>query len=137
MYMKFKKLVTLIAITLIPISTPAIGEMDSMTSSAISLVSPAILVSGSVLLVHASGAAVITAIKPVGKSVLVSLKSATDGSIATVKFSGKAVGASALTVGETIKVVAGAAGSMLVYSGEILAVIPNTLGQSLLHQSTH
>jgi hypothetical protein len=61
------------------------------------------------------------------------LQRASDGAKFVVKLSAGAVGAASVAAGTVLTVTAVSAGWVLSAAGEVLALIPNTLGQALLH----
>ncbi|WP_374581519.1 hypothetical protein [Pseudoduganella sp.] len=90
---------------------------------------------GSVLTVFAAGSLVVESVETIGDGVSVVLKSAADGSKATVQFSGKALEGASLAAGTAVSAVAMSAGHALVVSGKVIAFLPNEAGKALLHHS--
>lgn len=72
-----------------------------------------------------------------GASEVVSLtiKGVEAGSTFIVKASAKAVKGASVAVGASVRVVAESTGYALMVSGQLLAFIPNAIGQALLYQS--
>ena len=75
--------------------------------------------------------------KAVGESTYVVLKSIPGSIETTLRMSGTALGASALVAGKTVQLVTHTIGTLLVSAGEILAIVPNELGESLMQRSRH
>lgn len=94
-----------------------------------------VVVLGSVFVAGASGATIVESVKDVGDGVELVLKNTVDASKATVRLSGKAAQQLSVAAGTTLDVVATASGHMLVFSGKVLAFIPNELGKALLHHA--
>lgn len=90
---------------------------------------------GSVLTVLVAGSLLVESVETVGDGVSVVLKSAADGSKATVQFSGKALQGVSLGAGTAVSAVAMSAGYALVVSGKVIAFLPNEAGKALLHHS--
>jgi hypothetical protein len=67
--------------------------------------------------------------------VTLTIKSAVNGSQYVIKASGKAVQGASVAVGTSVRVVAEATGYAVIASGQLLAFIPNAIGQMLMHQS--
>ena len=53
----------------------------------------------------------------------------------SVRVSGNASGAASVIAGQSVQLVAESAGTLIMASGEIVAFIPNQIGQSLMHHS--
>lgn len=67
--------------------------------------------------------------------VTLTLKNAVNGSQYVIKASGKAVQGASVAVGTSVRVVAESTGYAVIASGQLLAFIPNAIGQMLMHQS--
>ena len=61
------------------------------------------------------------------------LERASDGARFVVKVSTAAAGGASLVVGTAVAVTAVSAGWVLSTAGQVIAFVPNTLGQALLH----
>ncbi len=70
-----------------------------------------------------------------GEAVSLSIRGVEAGSTFIVKASTAAVKASAVVVGSSLRVVAESTGYALMASGQLLAFIPNAIGQALLYQA--
>ncbi|MDR3426967.1 MULTISPECIES: hypothetical protein [Silvimonas] len=70
-----------------------------------------------------------------GDVIEVSVQKVADGSKATVAVSADVVKKLGVAVGQTVTAVSEATGYSLIYSGQILAFVPNAAGQSLLEHS--
>ncbi len=97
----------------------------------------AIVLYGTVSTFAGSGQVIVESVKTVPDSTYIVLKSLPELSEATIKIAGSAVGASSVAVGESLKLMSHAAGTLIVKAGEVLAIIPNELGKNLLLQTTH
>jgi hypothetical protein len=67
--------------------------------------------------------------------VTLTIKNAVNGSQYVIKASGKAVQGASVAVGTSVRVVAESTGYAVIASGQLLAFIPNAIGQMLMHQS--
>jgi hypothetical protein len=78
---------------------------------------------------------VIAVAEGASEAVSLSIKGVEAGSTFLVKASTAAVKASSVVVGTSLRVVAESTGYALMASGQLLAFIPNAIGQALLYQS--
>ncbi len=116
----------------------AVQAKDSEPSATASALGSELVVLGSAATLStlaASSALVIAAVEPVGESVTVVLKSASDAGEISIHVARDVVKEVGVSVGNTISVVSEATGYALVASGKVLAFIPNALGKELLHHS--
>lgn len=91
-------------------------------------------VGGSALLTLAIGASlVVDAVEASADGVTYIIKNVAKGTSAAVKVSGQVVGAGSVAVGTVVESSAVGAGVILSAAGKVLAFIPNTLGQALMH----
>ena len=86
----------------------------------------AMLVSGTVALS-------VVAIQATADGVVWVLERASDGVRISVKWAGLSVGMASVAVGAVVTVTAVSAGWLLSTAGEVIALVPNTLGRALLH----
>lgn len=98
----------------------------SMLPVAVSVTAPAMLVSGTVALS-------VVAIEATADGMVWVLERASDGARLSVKWASLSVGMASVAVGTVVTVTAMSAGWLLSVAGEVLAVVPNTLGRALLH----
>jgi len=98
----------------------------SMLPVAVSVTTPALLVSGTVALS-------VVAIEATADGMVWVLERASDGARLSVKWASLSVGMASVAVGTVVTVTAMSAGWLLSVAGEVLAVVPNTLGRALLH----
>lgn len=98
----------------------------SMLPVAISVTAPAMLVSGTVALS-------VVAIQAAADGVVWVLERASDGARISVKWAGLSAGMASVAVGTVVTVTAVSAGWLLSTAGEVIALVPNTLGRALLH----
>ena len=113
-------------------SAPAAGQS---TPSQASANLSGVVVFGSVLSVAAAGSVVVASVQTVGEGLLVVIESLADGSRATLRLSGKAIGGLSIAAGAAVEVVAASTGHVLVMSGKAIAFIPNEAGKALLHHA--
>ena len=130
---------TLIAASLFATTllSPGVGAQSSTAGSLAISAGTALVVSGSLDVLVGSGQVVIESVKAVDESTYVVLKSIPGSIETTLRMSGTALGASALVAGKTVQLVTHTIGTLLVSAGEILAIVPNELGESLMQQSRH
>lgn len=98
----------------------------SMLPVAISVTAPAMLVSG-------AAALSVVAIEATADGVVWVLARASDGARISVKWAGISVGMASVAVGTVVTITAVSAGWLLSTAGEVIALVPNTLGRALLH----
>ncbi len=125
----------LLILSLITVNNPVLAQSTKASENFSQ--GTAMVVSGSVAMLSASGQIVIESVKTVGDSTFVVIKSLPDLSKATIRISSATVGASSLVAGKAVQFVTNSVGTMLVHAGEVLAVIPNEIGKALLHQSKY
>jgi len=93
------------------------------------------VVAGSAAVLGGTGSLVVAAIEPVGESVVITLRTASDAGAVSVEVSATTAREAALSAGTAVSAVAEATGYLLVASGKMLAFIPNEVGRELLHHS--
>ena len=98
----------------------------SMLPVAVSVTAPALLVSGTVALS-------VVAIQATADGMVWVLERASDGARISVKWASLSVGMASVAVGTVVTVTAVSAGWLLSTAGEVIALVPNTLGRALLH----
>ncbi|WP_295996164.1 hypothetical protein [Rugamonas sp.] len=116
----------------------SIGTMSILTAPLVSVAGSARgdsgLAQGSATAV-VGGAYVVSGVgQGAGETVEVILSSAASAARLSVTLSGKAVHAIGMSVGTTVQVVSETTGTLLLASGQVVAFIPNALGQALLSQ---
>jgi hypothetical protein len=79
------------------------------------------------------GSFVVRSVNASARGTVYVLERASDGARYSVEVMGKGLKASATVVGAVVSSTAMASGVMLVSAGEVLAFIPNAIGQALLH----
>lgn len=108
-------------------------QQGASEASALSGMAVGMLVAAPVVsMVGVSTMAVVTVSVAADGTVWV-LERASDGARFVVKVSAATVGAASVVVGTVITVTAVSAGWVLSTAGEVLAFVPNALGQALLH----
>ena len=127
---------------LLPLASRAQSEASTLSAlSAVpiaSVVGTASVAAGTlvvlpVALSTAGAVLVVRAVEVGARSTVYVLERASDGARASIEIAGRGVDASALSVGTTVTVSVLGAGVLLSAAGEVLAFIPNALGQALLH----
>jgi len=98
----------------------------SMLPVAVSVTAPALLFSGTVALS-------VVAIQATADGVVWVLERASDGARISVKWASLSAGMASVAVGTVVTVTAVSAGWLLSAAGEVIALVPNTLGRALLH----
>ncbi len=129
---------TLTAIALVAASHQAIADpiRASVTGSVkLSQAIGEVVASSAALSVYAGGALVVGAMKTVGSVVHITLHSARGVAIATLAIGEAALNAGAIAVGTTVAVVALGAGYAISHGDTMLAFVPSTASQFLLHSS--
>lgn len=84
-----------------------------------------------------SGTYLVESVEHSADFIVLVLKNIKDGSIATVKFSAKLSGKTSIAVGDSIEVNAKTSGYFLTKAGQIIAFIPNKVGQTLMYHGEH
>ena len=116
------------------VSSPAMAHAEGLSeASALSGLGVAMSVSAPVMLVAGASMMTVVAIDVVAEGTVWVLQRASDGARIVVKWSTLSVGMASVAVGTVITVTAVSAGWVLSTAGEVLALIPNTLGKALLH----
>jgi hypothetical protein len=115
------------------------SEASSMAATSI-LASPVLSLEGKPLEASAAlglgGVFMVVAVaEGASEAVSLSIRGVEAGSTFIVKASTAAVKGSAVVVGTSLRVVAESTGYALMASGQLLAFIPNAIGQALLYQS--
>jgi hypothetical protein len=111
------------------------GSTDMSNASELVAEGSALVVTGSLSALVASGTVVVDSIEAAGDASMIVLAGASDAAQATVRLSGRAARTASLAVGASVKVVAASTGYLLVSAGKVLAFIPNETGKALLHHS--
>lgn len=127
-------LVSLISVALALPAAPVMAHTDGLSeASALSALPLAISVSAPVLSIAAGSALVLAAVEVVADGTVWVLQRASDGARIVVKWSALSAGMASVAVGTALTVTAVSAGWVLSAAGTVLALIPNALGQALLH----
>jgi len=115
-------------------SQPAFAQ--STQASQVSAISMAPSVEGTALVLEALPAGsklVVTALRPVGDLVELSVETASQGAAISLRVSAATARATGLAVGTTLVVTAISAGMLISAGGETVAFIPDALSRSLIH----
>jgi hypothetical protein len=107
------------------------------TLSEASALGSIVVVAGSMSVLDGSGQVVVKSIEAVADGVIVVVGSAAKADTASLKFVGKAAQGLSLGVGTVVTVSAQTTGYLLLAAGKAIAFIPNEIGSSLLHHSSH
>jgi hypothetical protein len=142
---KMKKVVSISAVVLgLAFMHTANAQSEASALSALSSLPVAsVVVSGSaaagavaVLPVALSTAGAVLMIKTVestARGTLLVLGRVSDGARASIELAGKGIAVASLVTGATVTVSVIGAGAILSAAGEVIAFVPNRLGQALLH----
>lgn len=113
---------------------PAMAHTNTMSeASALSGMAVGMLMAAPVVLVAGVSTMTVATVSVVADGTVWVLERASDGARIVVKVSTTAAGAASVVVGTAITVTAVSAGWVLSTAGEVIAFVPNTLGQALLH----
>lgn len=107
-------------------------ELSAASSLSLSL-PVAVLVVAPVAFLSAGAILTVVAVETSAQATVWVLRRASDGARASLKLSRELVEGLAVSVGTAISVTAVAAGWLLVVAGEVLCIVPNTLGEALLY----
>ena len=127
-------LVSLLSVAMALPAAPALAHHYGLSeASALSALPVAVSVSAPILSVAAGSVLVLASIEVVADGTVWVLQRASDGARIVVKWSAMSAGMASVAVGTVITVTAISAGWVLSAAGTVLALIPNALGQALLH----
>jgi hypothetical protein len=93
------------------------------------------IVEGSVGVIRAGSELVVAAVRPLADASVIVLRDMASGSEVSVRVASNVVGATMLAVGQSVIVVAEAAGWSLIAAGKLVAFIPSDVGHALLYQA--
>ncbi|SDM68125.1 hypothetical protein SAMN05428957_11187 [Oryzisolibacter propanilivorax] len=114
------------ALSLLPVASVAVASGGaSVAAGAVAMLPVALLASGAVLTVRAVEAS--------AHGTVYLLERASDGAQASIALGAAAASAAALSVGSVLACSVIASGTLLLAAGEVVAFIPNALGQALLY----
>lgn len=115
-------------------STPAAWAYSELSeASALSLLPVAVSVAAPVALLAGGVALTVVSVQASAVGTVWVLERASDGSRATLHFSGHVAQGTAMSVGGAVMVTALASGWVLSTAGQAIAFVPNELGRALLH----
>ncbi len=110
------------------------GAPEASAASSLSLSLPvAVLIAAPAAFLVAGAVLTVTAIEASAHGTVWVVRRASDGVTASLRVSGELAASVAIGVGTAISVTAVAAGWLLSVAGEVLCIVPNALGESLLH----
>ncbi|MBA4343787.1 MAG: hypothetical protein C0423_16735 [Methylibium sp.] len=108
---------------------PARAQSTVSQASALSMFPVAVSVAAPVALFAAGAVLTVVAVETSARGTVWVLERASDGARASVEFSGRASAA----MGTALLVTVIASGYVLSVAGEVIAFVPNAIGQALLH----
>ena len=121
------------AAVLLPAAARAHGA-DASAASSLSLAFPVAVLSVAPVAILGSGVALtVVAVEATAGGTVWLLHRASDGATASLRFSGQVAASTAIAAGTVIFVTVVAAGWLLSAAGEVICLIPNALGESLLY----
>jgi hypothetical protein len=110
------------------------GASEASAASSLSLAFPvAVLSVAPVVILSAGVALTVIAVETAASGTVWLLHRASDGATASLRFSAQAAASAAITAGTVLSVTVVAAGWLLSAAGEVICLIPNALGESLLY----
>ena len=122
------------AAALLPATARAHGGVDASAASSLSLAFPvAVLSVAPVAILGAGVALTVIAVEAAASGTVWLLRRASDGATASLRFSGNVVTSAAIAAGTVLSVTVVAAGWLLSAAGEVICLVPNALGESLLY----
>ena len=117
------------------------GQADSVThasnASRLSLLGSTASVRGSGELLSAGGEVVVVSVRTVGQSTEVVVRGLAEGSREVLLTLVLVGGGLSLATGEVLTLSATGVGYLVTKGGEVVAYIPNQVGQTLVHHSLH
>lgn len=115
-----------VALSLMPLaSVVGTASVASAAAGAVMAVPAALSVGGAVLTVKA--------VESTARGTVVVLERVSDGAVASVEITGRAASAVGAGVGTLVSCSVIGTGVILLSAGQVLAFVPNALGQALLH----
>ncbi|MBL8338489.1 MAG: hypothetical protein JNM97_17125 [Rhodoferax sp.] len=136
-------LAALVIAAAVTLPAPAIAQTQASALSAISAfpIASVVLASdasgpaveASVLLAAAGAGLVVRAIESTARGTVYVLERVSDGARVSVQVAGAAAGAASVAVGTSVTVGVIAAGTVLSVAGQVIAFVPNAVGQALLY----
>jgi hypothetical protein len=112
---------------------PARAQGTASEASAVSMLPVAISVVAPAMLLSAGAALTVVAVEASADGTVWLLERASDGARVSVRFAGRLLGATALSIGTAVTVGTLASGHVLSAAGRAIAFIPNEIGAALLH----
>ncbi|MEF8754276.1 MAG: hypothetical protein V5B60_10105 [Accumulibacter sp.] len=110
------------------------GAAEASTASGLSLSLPvAVLSAASVMILSAGAVLTVVAVESSARGAVWLLRRASDGATASLRFTGEAAAASLVAAGTVVSVTVVTAGWLLSVAGEVICLVPNALGESLLY----
>ena len=121
-------------LAILPHTARAHGGADASAASSLSLAFPVAVLSVAPVAILGSGVALtVSAVEATASGTVWLLRRASDGATASLRFSGQAAASTAIAAGTVLSVTVVTAGWLLSAAGEVICLIPNALGESLLY----
>lgn len=127
-----KVLFVFTALVLMPVLVPPVTAA-STTASTLSEHGSAVLLEGSVLLVAGAGELVAASVRTAGESTTVVLDGLLQGARVSATVLLQGAGALTLAAGDVLRLAGTASGHLLVRGSEVLAFVPDQVGNALFH----
>ncbi len=125
---------TALSLALSPMAARAHHDGDALSAaSALSVMPLALSLTAPVVLVAGVSTLTVVTVTVLAEGTVWVLQRASDGARFSVKLSANALGAASVAAGTVLTVTAVSAGWVLSAAGEVIAMVPNALGQALLH----
>lgn len=110
------------------------GASEASAASSLFLSLPVAVLSAAPVMILSAGATLtVVAVEASATGTVWVLRRASDGLTASLQFSGGVAAASAVVAGTAVSVTVISAGWLLSVAGEVLCLVPNALGESLLY----
>lgn len=122
-----------LAASLATASLHARAHSELSEASAISALPVAVSLAAPAMLLVGGAALTVVSVQASATGTVWVLERASDGAQATLKFSGRAAGASLATAGTAVLVTALSTGWLISAAGHAIAFVPNQIGASLLY----
>lgn len=111
----------------------ALSALSTLPLASVVVGASAAVVALPVALSTAGAVLVVRTVESTARGTVIVVERASDGASASIEVAGRTAQSLAIGVGTTLAVSVVGAGVLLSAAGEVIAFIPNTLGQALLH----
>lgn len=110
------------------------GAPDASVASSLALSLPVAALSVAPLMILGAGVTLtVVAVEASATGVVWLVRRVSDGATASLRFSGEAAASAAVATGTVLSATAISAGWLLSAAGEVICLVPNALGESLLY----